>query len=210
MPKRARRRRLLALAEASSIRAARPSIRKSPAKRPKSSVASSAAPRSSRIRPSAAAAGPWRGSSSSAWRSEDSSPASTSRSAFDGTSVSRNCSIWAGGIAPVNWPTTWPSRNAFTAGIPRMSKLRASSWFASVSTFASSTSPSRFRIASSSAGPSWRHGPHHSAQKSTTTGSSRERSTTSVVNVASVTSLIIAFEVTEGLRCARGGGGAAE
>ena len=44
--------------------------------------------------------------------------------------------------------------------------------------------------AASSAGPSWRQGPHHSAQKSTTTGSSRERSTTSSMKFASVTSVI--------------------
>ena len=43
-----------------------------------------------------------------------------------GTSPSRNCSIWAGGIAPVNSATTWPSRNALTAGMPRISKAVAS------------------------------------------------------------------------------------
>ena len=37
---------------------------------------------------------------------------------------------------------------------------------------------------------SWRHGPHHSAQKSTTTGSVRERSMTSCSKVASVASKI--------------------
>ena len=41
-------------------------------------------------------------------------------------------------------------------------------------------------------GVSWRHGPHHAAQKSTTTGSSRERSMTSCSKVASVTSKITA------------------
>ena len=39
--------------------------------------------------------------------------------------------------------------------------------------------------AASRTGVSWRHGPHHSAQKSTTTGTVRERSTTASSNVAS-------------------------
>src|SRR5262245_45530123 len=38
-------------------------------------------------------------------------------------------------------------------------------------------------------GPSVRHGPHHGAQRSTTTGTDFDRSTTSVSNVASVTSV---------------------
>ncbi len=37
---------------------------------------------------------------------------------------------------------------------------------------------------------SWRHGPHHAAQKSTTTGSCRERSITSCSKLASVASKI--------------------
>ena len=43
-------------------------------------------------------------------------------------------------------------------------------------------------------GVSWRHGPHHSAQKSTTTGSSCERSMTSRSKVASVASKITTDE----------------
>src|SRR5690606_32148413 len=42
----------------------------------------------------------------------------------------------------------------------------------------------------SSAGPSWRHGPHHVAQKSTITGVEREASITSAAKLASVPSLI--------------------
>ncbi len=99
---------------------------------------------------------------------------------------------WAGGIAPVNSATTWPSRNAFTAGIPWTPKLADSPWLASTSTFASSTLPARLAIAASSAGVSCRHGPHHSAQKSTTTGNSRDRSTTSVTKSDSLTSLLTA------------------
>ena len=43
-------------------------------------------------------------------------------------------------------------------------------------------------VSASSAGPSWRQGPHHSAQKSTTTGTSWERSRTSFSKVAWLTS----------------------
>src|SRR5829696_5667344 len=61
---------------------------------------------------------------------------------------------------------------------------------ASVSTLASATLPSRLVTPFSRIGVSWRQGPHQAAQKSTTTGSSRERSTTSAWNVASVASKI--------------------
>ena len=53
----------------------------------------------------------------------------------------------------------------------------------------SSTWPSRAPISRSRTGVSAWHGPHHSAQKSTTTGTSRERSTTSCSKVCSVTSV---------------------
>ena len=90
----------------------------------------------------------------------------------------------------MNSSTTWPSRNAFTAGMPRIPKLAASEVFWSTSTLASSSSPSRFATAASSAGPSARHGPHHSAQKSTTTGTSRERSITRASKSLSLTSKV--------------------
>src|SRR5215211_5013147 len=61
---------------------------------------------------------------------------------------------------------------------------------ASVSTLASATLPSRLVTAFSRIGVSWRQGPHQAAQKSTSTGSSRERSTTSVWKVSSVASKI--------------------
>ena len=86
------------------------------------------APRRSRRGRAAAGRAPRRrrrgaGRASSASRSDASSPAATSSSAGEGTRLSRNCSICAGGIAPVNSATTWPSRNAFTAGIPWTPKL---------------------------------------------------------------------------------------
>ena len=89
--------------------------------------------------------------------------------------ASRNLATWAGGNAPVNSATTLPSRKALTAGMPWMRKALAICWLASVSSLARSTCGSRSRIALSSTGVSWRHGPHHAAQKSTTTGTSWER-----------------------------------
>ena len=96
----------------------------------------------------------------------------------------------AGGCAPTNSPTSLPSLNALTAGMPWIRKAAEICWLASVSSLARSMSGSRLRTSSSSTGVSWRQGPHHSAQKSTTTGTSLERSITSCSNVASVTSRI--------------------
>ena len=72
-----------------------------------------------------------------------------------------------------------------------MPKAVAMSGFSSVSIFASTTLPSRALAAFSSAGPSWRHGPHHGAQKSTTTGTSADRSSTSAWKSASLTSMTV-------------------
>ena len=88
---------------------------------------------------------------------------------------------------------------------------RGAAWarpgFESMSTFASTTAPSRRSTASSRIGVSCRHGPHHAAQKSTTTGTSRERSITSASNVASVTSMPLqsVAEPLEGAEAAPGG-----
>jgi hypothetical protein len=130
-----------------------------------------------------------RGSSSAASRSESSSPFASSSSAREGASESNSSSTFAFGTAPTNSPATSPSRKALTAGMPCTPKRAARPWLASTSTFASTTLPSRACSAASSAGPSVRHGPHHSAQKSTTTGTSFERSTTSRSKLASVTSI---------------------
>ena len=105
-------------------------------------------------------------------RSAAASSSSSRVSASGGrVSSSRNSSTAGRERAPVNSATTSPFRNALTAGIPETSNRRASSLFASTSIFASTTS--RPSTAASSTGVSRLHGPHHSAQKSTTTGSSR-------------------------------------
>src|ERR1700742_1450876 len=70
--------------------------------------------------------------------------------------------------------------------MPRMSYSSARVLFASTSILTSFTPFSA--VASSSSGPSCLHGPHHSAQKSTTTGSSAEAAIPSCSNVRSVTS----------------------
>ena len=131
--------------EASSLaRAASPSATKSPATFSSTlerAPASRRAPAGSGA--SAAAAPAWPGSSSSARRSDCSSPSAASASASDGTSVSKKRSTCAAGIAPTNSSTTSPSRNAFTAGMPWTPYRCASSWFASTSTFTSSTLPWR-------------------------------------------------------------------
>src|SRR3979490_854030 len=62
---------------------------------------------------------------------------------------------------------------------------------ASTSTLTSSTPPLVSATTFSRIGPSVRHGPHHSAHRSTTTGTSAERSRTAVSKVASVTSIAL-------------------
>src|SRR5262245_7452929 len=71
----------------------------------------------------------------------------------------------------------------------------ASACSASTSIFASSILPSRFATSASITGPSMRQGPHQAAQKSTTTGSSCERSITSRWKVAVVTSISFSFSL---------------
>src|ERR1044071_7739388 len=60
-----------------------------------------------------------------------------------------------------------------------------------MSTLTSSMRSARFPASASMIGPSVRHGPHQGAQKSTTTGISRERSITSRSKVAVVTSMCV-------------------
>ena len=171
------------------MRAPRPSAAKLPATRPRSSSASSGFPCVWSIRASGTTASARRGSSSIARRKDCSSPRSTRVSASEGTSESRNRSTAGGGWAPTNSASTCPWRKALTAGMPCTRYSLASRWFESTSTFTSSTFPPRAATARSRRGPSWRQGAHHSAQKSTTTGSSRERSMTADWKLVSVTSI---------------------
>ena len=81
-------------------------------------------------------------------------------------------------------PDDLPLRKALTAGMPRIPYSIASSWFESTSTLTSARFPARASASRSSTGPSIRQGPHQAAQKSTTTGSSCERSSTSCSKVS--------------------------
>ena len=73
--------------------------------------------------------------------------------------------------------STAPGRSPQTRGL------------ASTSTFARTTSSARSATTFSRTGPRARHGPHHDAHRSTTTGTCIERSRTSASNVSSVTSI---------------------
>ena len=90
----------------------------------------------------------------------------------------------------MNPSTGWPFTKAKTAGIDCTRICAAIIWFWSTSILTSRTLPLASVTAFSSAGPSVLHGPHHGAQKSTITGTSREASITSAMKVASVPSLI--------------------
>src|SRR5260370_21458213 len=83
------------------------------------------------------------------------------------------------GSAPRNWSTARPLRKANTAGIERTLNAAASSWFSSELTFTSLKRPAYSRSSFSSIGPRDLHGPHHGAQKSTSTGTAAEASRTS-------------------------------
>jgi hypothetical protein len=175
----------------SSMRAARPSAAKLPVTLRRRSSAASPSPASwcRRARPKFAAT--FAGSVSMTLRSDASSPASSSSWVCDGTRPSKNASTCAGDCAPTNSATTSPLRKAFTAGMPWTPKRSEIPGFSSVSIFAKTTSPSRLAAAFSSTGPSWRHGAHHGAQKSTTTGTPAERATTSASKSASLTSITV-------------------
>jgi hypothetical protein len=98
------------------------------------------------------------------------SAASASRSAGLGRIDSTKRRTAASGCAPSNAPASVRSRIAFTAGMLRTWNACASAGFASMSTRASTNAPACSSASRSRIGPSTRHGPHHGAQKSTTTG----------------------------------------
>ena len=107
----------------------------------------------------------------------------------EGTSCPKNSCTCGSGIAPMNCATARPSLNAMTFGIERILKACDSSGFSSELTFTSLTRPPNDSATLSRVGPSARHGPHQGAQKSTTTGTVFEASTTSRSKVAVVTSM---------------------
>src|SRR4051794_9193002 len=81
------------------------------------------------------------------------------------------------GRAPILVAATWPPLNSIIVGMPRTPYFRGVCGFSSILTFATVTRPSISVASSSRNGAIILHGPHHSAQKSTSTGS-LARSTT--------------------------------
>ena len=73
-------------------------------------------------------------------------------------------------IAPLVRATSRPSLNKANVGMLRMLNRAPTSWWASVSTFASNISLAKSPAAASNCGAMVRQGPHQGAQKSTNTG----------------------------------------
>src|ERR1700679_1435851 len=74
------------------------------------------------------------------------------------------------GSAPTLVAATWPWEKIISVGTPRTPYFCGMPGFSSILTLATVTLPPISPASSSSAGAIIRHGPHHSAQKSTTTG----------------------------------------
>src|SRR5260221_160313 len=72
--------------------------------------------------------------------------------------------------SPTLVAATWPCWKIISVGIPRTPYLVGICGFSSMLTLATVSLPSYSLASSSSEGAIMRHGPHHSAQKSTTTG----------------------------------------
>jgi hypothetical protein len=97
------------------------------------------------------------------------------------------CSKATRGSAPTTRSTSFPSRITTSSGIDCAPNLVASPGFASTSTFTTLRCPACRSARSSSTGEIIRHGPHHAAQKSTTTGTEAVVSATNVSPSASTT-----------------------
>src|SRR6056297_2916797 len=92
------------------------------------------------------------------------------------------------GAAPVLFDTTWPSLKMKSDGMPRTPMAAAVLGLVSTSTLAILMESPYSAASSSSAGPICLQGPHHSAQKSTTTGTLEFL--TSASKVSSVTATV--------------------
>src|SRR5262245_53739005 len=96
---------------------------------------------------------------------------------------------------------TSPALKIISVGIERTPNSAASSGFSSILSLATLTLPLSSVAMSSSAGAIILHGPHHSAQKSTTTGS-LESSTSALKLLRSTLTVAIAKNPFGELRCA--------
>src|SRR6201988_4948530 len=108
-----------------------------------------------------------------------------------------HCSSFCLGAAPTWREASWPSLNSIKVGIDMMPYFAAVPGFSSTLSLTIFTLPLSEVELSSSAGPIIRHGPHHSAQKSTTTGPLAL--STSFSNVASVTFSTMEYLVFQGV-----------
>src|SRR5665213_4068412 len=106
------------------------------------------------------------------------------RRQFDHTEPVIHCSSFCFGAAPTWREASWPSLNSISVGIDMIPYFAAVPGFSSTLSLTIFTLPLSDVEISSSAGEIMRHGPHHSAQKSTTTGPLAL--STSASNVASV------------------------
>src|SRR5688572_4578736 len=84
--------------------------------------------------------------------------------------LARSASRSAAGRTPDSRATTWPPLKTATVGIELMRKRSPSSGTASVSTLTTRAWPDLWRATLSTSGAIMWHGPHHGAQKSTSTG----------------------------------------
>src|SRR5919201_1163048 len=87
------------------------------------------------------------------------------------TAVVIHCSSFCFGAAPIWREAIWPLLKIISVGIDWMPYLAAVCGFSSTLSLTIFTLPLSVPAISSSAGAIMRQGPHHSAQKSTTTGS---------------------------------------
>ena len=138
----------------------------------------------------------WSGWSSRARRSGSSVPArtpsSTSRSASDGAGRQPGHELGHRrlGLGADERVDHLAVLEANTAGIDCTWKLAEMAGLSSTLTLTRATAPSVASTTRSMTGPRVWHGPHQGAHRSTTTGTSDERRSTSSSNVASVTSTI--------------------
>ena len=110
------------------------------------------------------------------------------RSGSSATCVT-NSRTWASGSAPMNPGMSCPCHTTNTVGMLWIWNAWDSRGLASVSTVASTQAPSASSASRSRIGDSCLQGPHQVAQKSMTTGTAKDRSTTSLWKVASVTTV---------------------
>ncbi len=94
---------------------------------------------------------------------------------------------WAFGSAPLSTSTLLPCLKIISVGMLRIAKRIASAGSASVSTLIKRALPASSAAVCSKTGAKLRHGPHHGAQKSTTTGRSSPSSASKVWLVALTT-----------------------